>query len=402
MNSVERKKEEGMMIKTIKILAVIVAFSVLCNASYALKVGNRAPELSVLKWVRGKPVVLFSKDQKGKEKRSIYVVFFWATWSNSSVRMLNFVEKERKLFDGDSVVFVGMSKEYILRVKNFLKGKPNIDFSIGVDDKATTYDKYMAGTQGVPMFFIIGRDGKLAWKGSPFELENVLSRVVAGTFNIDHQNAIEKLRKDIRISSQTFNYNKKFKAAQKTLKIDSTDETAINIVVDHYIRKNQIKKSIDFVEKAREKAGGNKWLQRNLYLIELSVIKGMDIKKARSALNKLCKNFNGTFYNNPKFLNEISVIILKNAPYEIWPLGELLKMAERAVSLEKKNNQVSEKLGLYLQTLARMYYYVGWLTKAASIQGQVIHLLKDVKDKQVALQKKAYYLEALEINKKLN
>ena len=391
-----------MMIKITKMLIAVVTVSVFCNASYALKVGAPAPELNVLKWIRGKPVVLVPKDKKNKTKGTIYVVFFWATWSNSSARMLDFVEKEKKLFEDDSVVFVGISKEYLLRVKNFLKGKPNINFSIGVDDKATTYDKYMPGTQGVPMFFIIGRNGEVAWKGSPFELENVLSRVVTGIFNIDHQNAIEKLRKDIRISSQTFNYNKKFKAAKETLKIDPTDETAINIAVDHYIRKNQIKRAIELVEMARKKAGGNKYLQWNLYLIELSVIRGMDIGKAKTILNKLCKNFYSTFYNNSKFLNEVSVIILKNAPYEIRPLGELLKMTERAAFLGKKHSQSSEKLGLYLQTLARIYYCVGWLTKAENIQNQAMILLRDKKDKRLALQKKTYYMEALEINKKLN
>ena len=202
----------------------------------------------------------------------------------------------------------------------------------------------------------------------------------------------------MRTSSQIFDYDRKIKAAKKTLNIDPTDEIAINIIVDNYIGKNQIDKAVKFVENIRKKAGNNKYLQRNLYFMELTIIHGMDVTKGKPILNNLVKNFYITFYNNQKFLNEFTVIILKNAPFEIRPLKELLKISERAVSLEKKRNKTSNQLGPYLQTLARMYYYVGWYTKAISTQNRVVALLHNPKNKGDALLKEKYYIEALKIN----
>jgi len=436
--------------KSIRYLIYTIGILLLCDATFALDVGERAPALNVLQWVRGEPVILFSKNKRNRNANTvlldflhgmlvydvdnplstgrllqlvrnskdvvkhhsdyntkplgigiaenIYVIFFWATWSNSSLHLLDFVEKESKLYKSDNVVFVGISKEKLFRVNNFLKGKNDINFSLGVDNKAETYDEYMLGTQGVPVFFIIGRNGKLAWKGSPFEVDRVLSRVIAGTFNTDDQNKIEELREDIRNSSHIFDSNSKLNAAKKTLAIDSTDEVAINIIVDDHIEKNQILKAIEFCENARKEAGDNKYLQRSIYYVELSIIRGMDISKSKKILNNLAKNFEITFRNSPEFLNEFVVMVLRNAPFEIRPLGELLKMAEQSVDLEKKRNGISERLGIYLQTRARVYYCIGWFTKAITTQNYAIPLLKDKKERRTALLKEKYYTEALKMN----
>lgn len=413
--------------KFTKYLAFMLLVSGLCNISYALDVGDRAPELNVSEWVRGKPVVLFPKNnekydiatinaavldlpffrglpvkaktlEKKRNTSYIYVIFFWATWTNSSLRLLDFVEKEKNLYSNEDIVFLGISKENASRVKNYLEPKNNINISLGIDNKAETYDKYMQGTKGVPVFFIIGRNGELIWKGSPLEVDRVLSRVVAGTFDAEGQGKIEELRESIKNSSHIFDNNSKKKAAIKTLNIDPTDETAINIVVDNYIRKNQIVKAIEFVENARKKAGENKYLQRNLFYIELGIIRGMDVNKSKDILNNLTKSFYATFYDNSVFLNEFAVMILKNAPFEVRPLKELLKMAERAVFLESKRNAISENLGMYLQTLARVYYCLGWFTKAITTQSQAIPLLKDKKERKTALLKQKYYIEVFKIN----
>ena len=389
------------MTKFTKYLVAIIFFSVLCNTSHALNVGDDAPELNVLQWVRGKPILLFPKEEEKSTKKNIYVILFWATWSNSSLRLLDFAEKENNLFKDDGVVFLGISKENISRVKNFLKQKKDINISLGVDNKAETYDKYMSGTKGVPVFFIIGRDGELAWKGNPFEVDRVLSRVIAETFNADKQRKIEELRENIRKSSHIFDNNNKVKAAQKTLDIDPTDETAINIAVDYYIRKNQIEKAVAFVQNARKKAGNNKYLQRNLYYVELSILHGMDMDKSKIILTKLAKNFCVTFYNKPVFLNEFTIMVLENAPFEVWPLKELLKISERAVDLEKKRNEISENSGMYLQTLARIYYYLGWITKAINTQKHALPLIVDEKERKTALLKIEFYIEVLKINKNL-
>ena len=384
-----------------RLLPLIVFIPFFCCVSYALDMGDSAPELKILKWVRGGPVVLYPKNAETDKERNVYVIFFWATWNSSSLRLLDFVEKEEKLYGDDGVVFLGISKENISRVNNFLDKISDVNFSLGIDDKAYTYDKYMLGTRGTPMFFIIGKNGKLVWKGSPFEVDSVLSRVISGTFNIVDQVKIEKLRENIIKSSHVLDNMNKVKAALNTLKIDPTDETAINIVVDNYIRKKQVDKAVGLVKNAREKAKGNIFLLRNLYYIELSIIRGTGAGNAKSVLVDLTKSFYDLFYNRPVFLSEFAVMILENAPFEIWPLLNLLKMTERAVKLEKKRNGVSEKLGVNLQTLARVYYYLGWYTKAIIAQSYAAPLLKDEKDREIALLKEKYYMEVLNINKNL-
>ncbi len=369
--------------------------------SFALNVGDDAPDLHIARWVRGNPVLNFP-DSDGNSNVKAYIVFFWATWNNTSPRLLEFVSQMDELYKDDGLVIIGISKEAPSRVIKFLGKRDNVRVSLGIDDQAETYDEYMVATEGVPIFFIFQKDGELVWKGPPFEVDRVVSRVLSGIFDIEKQKKIERLRADIKRSSHLFDDNNRVKAAHKTLKIDPTDEVAVNIIIDNYVRRKKTEKAINFIRNVREKAKDNIFLQRKFFLIELGVMRGMDITKAKSLLAQLAKDSYSTFHDNPKVLNEIAYIILRNLPFEIRPLKELLKMSERAVALEKISDNSSVELAECLQVLARVYYCYGWLSKAVTTQSLATAILKDKKEKKTALLKENYYRDVYkaDINKK--
>ena len=369
--------------------------------SFALDVGDDAPDLHIARWIRGKPILDFPDSDEISNVKAI-IVFFWATWNNTSPRLLEFASQMDELYKDDGLVIIGISKEAPSKVKNFLDKIENINFSLGIDDQAETYDEYMVATEGVPIFFIFKKDGELVWKGPPFEVDRVISRVLSGTFDIENQRKIERLRDDIKTSSHLFDDHNRVKIAHKTLKIDPTDEVAVNIIIDNYVRRKKIEKAINFIRNVRKKAKDNIFLQRKLFLIELGVIRSMNIIKAKNILIHLAKDSYATFYNNPKVLNEIAYIILQNLPFEIRPLKELLIMTERAVTLEKKRGNSSVELAENLQVLARVYYCLGWLSKAVTTQNQAVEILKDKKAKKTALIRENYYREVYntDINKK--
>ena len=101
--------------KFIKFLTVIICLLVYVNTLTALEVGEKAPPLDISKWINGPPVSINKTDKK------VYVVFFWATWSNISPNLMNYVSRENFIFADDGVVFVGISKESPKRIKDFLK-----------------------------------------------------------------------------------------------------------------------------------------------------------------------------------------------------------------------------------------------------------------------------------------
>ncbi|HJO93015.1 MAG TPA: TlpA disulfide reductase family protein [Victivallales bacterium] len=367
---------------------------ILANNVLGLDIGDKAPKLEISDWVCGGSVKI--EYNKNEDINKIYVLFFWAAWDGGSLHLLNFVEKENELFKYDDVVFIGISKENTSKIKQFLRKIPGIDINLGIDDTANTYNKYMSRMSGLPMFFIIGKDGKLLWKGPPFEVDRVIKKIVTGTFDTDEQLKIEKIRQKIRTASIRFEKDKIIDDAKNILKIDPSDETAINIIVQKFIDDREYKRALNFISSSKHEVHGNKFTMRFLYFYELRIINLMDNKnKVESLLKKLVNNYSVSFSNSPKALNELTAAILNDVPFELWPIDGLLRMSERAVRLETLFNRKSEQLGLRLQILAKIYYHLGKIDKALNTQIKANRLFKNIINEKKGIRLAEFYKKLL-------
>jgi len=374
----------------------------LCHLSYGLNVGKQVLDLNGIKWLNGSPISSLKNINDKKENDKIYVVFFWATYSNSSSYMIDFINKEKRLYEKDNIVFIGISTESMKEVKDFLeeKGYSN-DISLGVDPDKRIYREYLKSTENIPIFFIVDGNGKLVWKGAPFEVNRILSRVINKTFIPKDQKKIEDLRKRMRKFAHIFDYKNKHKIAKRILRIDPTDITAVNVIVDEYIKKNRMKNALEFLSETRKKAENNKFIQIELFYIELGIIERMKPEKSKTATARLCTNVFNTFYNDSKILNEFTLKIINNIPFPLRPLDVLLKMAKRAIILEKVKGHTSTALNLYYQTLAEVYYWLGWTDKAVKLQREATILMIGEKTKKLAFLRYQYYKKVLKLKQKL-
>ena len=387
------------LMKFMKILTFIICLLAYGDVLTAIEIGDKAPPLNIAKWIKGTPVSLDSKNDAGKKA---CVIFFWATWNNVSQNLMNFISRESYIFKKDGVDFVGISKESPKRVTDFLKKYPDINFSIGIDNQAESYAAYMQGTKGVPMFFIIGPDKKLIWKGSPFEVNRVLVRALNGTFDTVMQEQIVKYREIIQKASQMLDTKEQIFYARKILKLDPADTMAMNIIIDNYIVMRKEEKAIDFISSSRKKATENKYIQRELFFSELGILRGMNTTFAKNKFVELAKNYSTVFNDDAEALNSLVFVVLQDVPFSIMPLAEILDISKKAVKLAEVDTHDKEKLSLCLQALARVQYYIGRLEEAISTQDKAMQLECNIKDagKENVLLMLDYYKEALKLNKK--
>ncbi|MGB0952514.1 MAG: TlpA family protein disulfide reductase [Planctomycetota bacterium] len=140
-----------------------------------LKVGDPAPALDVAVWLKGEGVTSFQPGQA-------YVLDFWATWCPPSKEHMPHLSKLQAEL-GDQVVILGLSDEEQEVAKGFLDqpswaGKTN--YMLGTDPDHSVYTDYLkaAGWKGVPVTFLIDREGKIAWFGDPSEMDAPLSEML--------------------------------------------------------------------------------------------------------------------------------------------------------------------------------------------------------------------------------
>lgn len=145
----------------------------------SLKVGDPAPKLQVMKWVKGEPVPEF-------ERGRVYIVEFWATWCGPCMQtMPHLNELAQKYRESVQVVAVsvlendGQAESLVQSFADKHGGR----MIVAMDDPSTgpTYATWMkaAGRNSIPTSFLIDRDGKIAWIGHPLKLEKHLERAVS-------------------------------------------------------------------------------------------------------------------------------------------------------------------------------------------------------------------------------
>ncbi len=173
------------------------------KADDLLTVGSKAPSIDIEHWLstgNGKfePVKEF-------EPGKVYVLEFWATWCGPCVASMPHIAELQEKYADKGVQVISVSDEDLETVQGFLeKEVPGEDKKFGeltsvycltTDPDGSTHKDFFeaAGQDGIPTAFIIGKDQKIEWIGHPMEMEEVLAKVIEGSW--DREAFAQKIRK---------------------------------------------------------------------------------------------------------------------------------------------------------------------------------------------------------------
>lgn len=147
-----------------------------------LGIGDAAPPLTVTKWLNGPE----TKIEAGK----VYVLEFWATWCGPCIAAMPHLAEVRDEFKDKGLVVVAVTTKDgngndAESVAKFVKDTgAKFGFTFAYCDADATDKAYMqaSGQEGIPCSFVVGKDGKIAFIGHPMELDDVLPKVIDGTW----------------------------------------------------------------------------------------------------------------------------------------------------------------------------------------------------------------------------
>jgi len=156
-----------------------------------LRMESPAPVLKVQDWVRGESLANF---QRGK----VYILDFWATWCGPSVSaMPSLIELQEKYKgSGVEVLAVAADEEAATaeEVRAYLDAWftdkfPKLNFRVGLDCTGEMKNLWMepSFSFGIPSSFVVDRDSRIAFIGHPAELDDVLPKVLDGSWRTSDQ-----------------------------------------------------------------------------------------------------------------------------------------------------------------------------------------------------------------------
>ncbi|UVK35561.1 TlpA family protein disulfide reductase (plasmid) [Mesorhizobium sp. AR10] len=151
-----------------------------------LQMGSPAPSIKVEDWPRGQPLTNF---QPGK----VYIVEFWATWCGPCVAAMPHLVQLQEKYKDSGLEVVGVAadedaptaEEARTKLDAWLTEKcSNLNYRIAFDHTGEMNKLWMEPSLsvGIPASFVVDRDGHIAFIGDPADLEDVLPKVLNGSW----------------------------------------------------------------------------------------------------------------------------------------------------------------------------------------------------------------------------
>jgi len=262
---------------------LVVALAVLAagetQVAADLKVGDPAPPLKIKEWVRGEAVNL-AKDAAKK----IHMVEFWATWCppcKASVPLLTSYQKKHE----KDLVIIGVTdpdpdRNSPTQIKQFVKEQgAKMAYHVAIDDNGVTSKAYLPSEMvGIPFAYLVGRDGRVVWQGSPLDpsLEKVIPEVIAGTFDVAKAKAsantdqeVNKLFMAAELAYQQGQMDVVWKNMIDILKTDPANEQAMQFLTGLYA--SEPKKAEEFKTAVRGHIAKNKSNAKAMHLLAVTL-----------------------------------------------------------------------------------------------------------------------------------
>lgn len=300
-----------------------------------LKIGDPAPPLKIKEWVRGDAVNL-SKDAAKK----IHMVEFWATWCppcKASVPLLTRFQKKHQ----KDLVIIGVTdpdpdRNSPTEIKQFVKEQgTNMSYTVAIDDNGATSKAYLPSEMvGIPYAYLVGRDGRVVWEGSPLDpsLETVIPEIIEGKYDVAKAKAAANLEQEVgklfQAAEQAYQFGRMdevWRLMIDILKTDPANEPAMQLLTGLYA--SEPKKADDFKAAIRTHIARNKTNAKAMHVLAMTLC-GNDDYASRTP--DLALDAARAAYEASK--ESWAIEIYAKAMYQVGNLDRAISLQQEAVS----------------------------------------------------------------------
>ncbi len=304
-----------------------------------LTIGDEAPAVDIAHWLKGSEVEKF-------EPGKVYVLEFWATWCSpcwASIPHLSDLQEQYQDYD---VTFLGVSDEKLQKVVKFMSKADSenvlwnekIHYTLATDPDGSTAKAYLepAAQQFIPTAFIIGKDTRIEWIGSPMKMDEVLAEVVRDTWN----------RADFKVT-----FEKEIAPVREAMRLMDSRDTATE--------RGDWDGAIEALDTLLEAQPDYSYLKTRLFRKMLTVADPAGTYEYGRSIME-------AYRDDPNILNKLAWSTVDDEGVRSRNLEFALEAAQRA------NELTDEKSAGILDTLARVYYEKGDLEAAVKWQRKAV------------------------------
>jgi thiol-disulfide isomerase/thioredoxin len=330
-----------------RIRSLIIAFlfslltvsTLFAQGRVQLGVGSPAPSLTV-DYVKGS----FDPSSGG-----VYVVEFWATWCAPCKKSIPHLTKIQEEYKDDGLTIIGVSTDEDQQtVETFVRVQGRkMDYTVAVDRRGRTARAWMnaSGQNGIPVAFIVDKDGMIQWIGHPLnpEFDEILTKVMSGRYNLKKQQDASSSIRAARSARSGNSWNVASKAYDNAIAIDPF--IFAELYVEHaqmlLLDKKDPTAAYAFIDKVIAERGPEDpelltWFARDIADNEdiPEDVRRMDVAmRAATTARSLAED-----QNNPMYLSAIAFVHFKNGDFD-----KAVELQREAYFSAKRKDKDKEK-----------------------------------------------------------
>lgn len=134
-----------------------------CGPTVGITVGSKAPEIRVESFSEKGKLVGLPKDK-------VVLIDFWATWCGPCRETAPLVSQLYRSYKDKGLEVMAISNEARGTVAEFEKEHAH-DFPVYLDTDLSAWNSY--GIEGIPMAYIIAKNGVIVYAGHPSNIEKM-------------------------------------------------------------------------------------------------------------------------------------------------------------------------------------------------------------------------------------
>lgn len=167
------------------ILIAIISQSFASSVHASPAIAEEAPSLGPIGWIGDEPPSYPTHEKSGEY---IFVVEMFASWNRESTQSLELLKAIAEQHSKAKVLVLAISNEELETVGPIAEQLkiPGLHFGLDVDVVATNN---FADDVDIPVLYVIGQDGKIAWKGNPIAtpdpMNETILKLTEGTFDME-------------------------------------------------------------------------------------------------------------------------------------------------------------------------------------------------------------------------
>ncbi len=312
------------------------------------------------------------------------VIMFFDMAARDSVPYLMMLENlKRNLaelpLNEQAEIFV-LSRGIRSSVKSLME-QNEITLPVHVDPRRALFNDYAADELVLP-FALIAKEGKVLWKGSPIDLENILNLMRTGKFDPDIQLKVARLRKEMQMAVQASLPDVILRCANEILKVQPGDSLAIQAKLFVFENSNRFPAALAFT---RQNA------QENPHDVNQTLLYLTYLQRAgnRTLFAQVLENAVKQFRKSPESLFRLLTFAVNGTvPFSWLPLESVKALPD--MIRNDFNKQPAERRCAFHQYEAAIYYGLCDIQNAVRCQSLALSLASQRKQAEVRRQLEFY------------